>query len=288
MERRELLGILSAGTAGAFAGCMGGDEDVNGGGSPNGDGGASSEGFAQAYDQPWRTDLFDPNVTRPIDDQAVVSISEYWKVLEGLSPGDELYDEVIETVDWEYNQDPSSTRYEIAHHPFEDDIGQDARIRVGSFDVNAFIERIQERRPEAEHQENRNGYEILAHEGGTMWAVNSEKIIISYDGGEYIDSTMGEATLLSDAYPDFDLAYDSIPEDAYSARIGWYPDQHISVFVGGNRLGENTSYISVVFESEDEVDEQQAIDVVSDNYGTDATIDAIEGRVARMFFEAPV
>jgi len=98
----------------------------------------------------------------------------------------------------------------------------------------------------------------------------------------------GLSSLLSDAYPDFDLAYDSIPEDAYSARIGWYPDQHISVFVGGNRLGENTSYISVVFESEDEVDEQQAIDVVSDNYGTDATIDAIEGRVARMFFEAPV
>lgn len=287
MERRELLGVFSVATSGAFAGCIGENEGTDEGRSPNESGEESPDGFARAYEQPWRTDVFDPNVTNPIDDQAVVTINEYWKVFEELSPGDERHDEVIDAVDWEYNQDPTATKYEIAHHPFEDNIGQDARIRVGSFDVDAFIEHIQERHPETEYNEDRDGFDILAHEEGTMWAVNSEKVIISYDGGEYIDTTIEEATLLSEAYSDFNLAYNSIPKDAYTARIGWHADQAISVFVAGGKLGEDSSYMSLVFESENDVNEEQAIEIVSDNYETDPTIDSIEGRVVRMFHEDP-
>ena len=301
MDRRTLLSITGAVTVGSMAGCLGDDETESSERSADtvSDETESvsepADGFTQEYEQPWRTRIFHPGEQISSTDDSVAIVTELWKVFDSLSEGDELYQDAYENFDEPYVEDPTQMEYVLNHHPFEGDIGQSARVRVGAFDPETYLDSVAEQLPSAEREESRNGFEILSHdERDSVWAANSEVIINSHDADRYLVNTFEGGEQLSAGLPDFELAYNAIPSEAFSVWFSNIDESNITVGCSGILLSEDTGpehdYIIAVFESEEAVNVEQMVELFFETPATTEEIEqdggsvSVAGRVVRILF----
>lgn len=302
VRRRFISGLVTTGTA-VIAGCLGDGGDETESRTDSFDTGSDetesvsepTDGFTQEYEQPWRTRIFDPGERTSATDSAVAIVSELWKVFDSLSEEDELYQEVYERFDEPYVEDPTQMEYLLNHHPFEGDIGQSARVRVGAFDPETYLDSIAEQLPSAEREDPRNGFEILTHdERDSVWAANSEVIINSHDADRYLVNTFEGGERLSAVQSDFELAYNAIPREAFTMRFADLDESNISVGCGGNLLtadpGPEFDYIVAVFASEEAVDVEEMVELFFETGATTEEIEqeggsvSVAGRVVRILF----